>query len=78
MKTSPKFPGESPKNRTISEDAPAQTRQRQESFGAECEQELRDVIAYDILKKISRIHSVQFHNIVPEESLGKIISFKIE
>jgi|LauGreDrversion4_2_1035121.scaffolds.fasta_scaffold127777_2 hypothetical protein len=30
------------------------------------------------MKKISRIHSVQFHNIDPEESLGKIVSFKIE
>lgn len=30
------------------------------------------------MKKISRIHSVQFHNIVPEESLEKIISFKID
>jgi len=36
------------------------------------------VISFDILKKISRIHSVQFHNIVPEECLGKIISFKID
>lgn len=36
------------------------------------------MIAYDIMKKISRIHSVQFHNIIPEESLGKIVSFKIE
>ena len=36
-KISPMFPGESPKNPAHSEDHPIQTRQRQESFGAECE-----------------------------------------
>jgi hypothetical protein len=49
-----------------------------ESFAAECEQELIDVISTEIVKKVSRIFSVQFHNIEPEDTLGKIVSFKID
>ncbi len=44
----------------------------------ECEQEIRDVLISEVIKKVSRIYSVQFHNIESEEIFGKIVSFKLD
>jgi len=58
-------------------DEPAATERRQ-SFTDECDSELKEIITVEILKKVSRIYSVQFHNIECEEIYGKIISFKFD
>lgn len=47
--------------------------ERRESFVAECDQEIKDLISSEILKKISIVYSVQFHNIHPEELFSKIV-----
>ena len=41
------------------------------------EQRLKDIIRQS-QKRISRIFSVQFHKVLPEEILNKTVSFKIE
>jgi hypothetical protein len=62
----------------VMEESMTQGRERRESYAAECESELRDMIVNEIQKKVSRIFSVQFHNVEPEEIFGKIVNFKID
>jgi len=46
---------------------------RRDSFNLECDEEIKDLIQNEIMKRISRIYSVQFHNIATEEVHGKIV-----
>jgi hypothetical protein len=52
--------------------------ERRESIAVECEQQIKDMIASDIIKNFSMLYTVQFHNIESEEIFGKTVCFKLD
>ena len=52
--------------------------ERRESLSGECENEVRELIQSEIVKKVSRLYQDLFHNIDPDEVFGKLVSFKFE